>query len=116
MPNSISIHPTSIAERQHISARQLASLNKNANLASGDSSLDTAANAPAYILDLSDPSINRAANQLQSTSPSQDSKIDLGDSPAYIVDISSKSIRMAKEQKAVQKDEIAPKTLLSSMQ
>jgi hypothetical protein len=100
--NSISVNKAVITERQRLSARQLASLNKNTNLASGDGSLDAAENTPAYILDLSDPAINRAANHLQLSDTIQDQKTGLSNSPAYIVDISGESIRMAQEQKAGQ--------------
>lgn len=113
MPNSISVKPTAITERQRLSAHQLTSLNKNVNLPDSDSSLDTDANSPAYILDLSDPAINQAANHLQA-SLSQDSAFDLDNSPAYIVDISNESMRLAKQQQE-QEDSKTPNILKSMM-
>lgn len=114
MPNSISVNPAAITERQHLSARQLTSLHTQANLSVGGGSLEDIANSPAYILDLSDQAINQAANQLQSAAINQDS-LDLANSPAYIVDISSESLRMAKKQQAQPEDAKAPKILKSIM-
>lgn len=120
MQNSISINPALIAERQRLSARQLTSLNTHASLPSGKDNLDSTENTPAYILDLSNPAINQAANKLQAASQDQtDQQTNLEDSPAYIVDLSSKSIRLAKEQAKEAKQKTAnssPETLISQIQ